>query len=394
MVGCRGLPASHGGVERAVEELSARLTARGHHVTVFCRPKYCRGRPTRHRGVDLRYLPAIPTKHLEAASHTFLSALAAAAGRYDVVHVHSIGPALFAWIPRLAGRRVVVTVHALDWRRRKWGPVARAVLRLGARAAACLPHATIGVSAALCGHFQEMYHRAPHHIPNGVVLPTNADARGAASRVTKSGEAPYLLFLGRLVPEKKVDDLIAAFREMSGALRLVVAGDGAFSDAYVASLRRLATVDPRITFTGGVYGDAKEALLREAAALINPSDLEGHPIVVLEALAHGVPVLLSDIGEHREILEGEDAGGETGVLFRAGDRSDLRRGLERVLRLPRDSVSREGRRSLVRARYDWERIAEATESVYAAVVGSATSLTPRGTSIAGTAARPEGERSC
>ena len=362
MLGTRGLPATHGGVERAVEELSARLAARGHDVTVFCRPGYCAERLPAHRGVRLRHLPAIPTKHLESASHTFLGALVAAAGDYDVVHIHSIGPALFGLIPRLAGKRLVVTVHALDWKRRKWGFLARLALRAGARAATLFPDATIAVSRAAQRHLREAYFKEPIYLPNGVTLPGN-DGHGPSPKAAP-GQQPYLLFLGRLVPEKRVDDLIAAFRSWDAEARLLIAGDAAFSNGHVGALRRQAAGDSRITFTGGVYGERKEALMAGAAALVNPSELEGHPIVVLEALAHGVPVIVSDIEEHREILEGGDGAGLLGLTFRTGDRADLRGALARAFSLDGDPDAPAARRRFVAERFEWDRVVAATEEVY------------------------------
>jgi glycosyltransferase involved in cell wall biosynthesis len=361
MFGTRGMPATHGGVERAVEELSARLAARGHEVTVFCRNNYCADRRPAHRGVRLRYLPAVPTKHLEAASHSILAALAAAAGPYDVVHVHSIGPALFSWIPRLAGKRVIATVHALDWGRRKWGAAAAAVLRIGARAAARFPHATIVVSRAAGRWLEERHGRVPVYLPNGVTapaaVPVPATPAGAPT-------GPYILYLGRLVPEKRVEDLIVAFRRSSYRGRLVIAGEGSFADPYVEALRRHAQGDPRVLFAGAVYGGGKEGLLSGAAALVNPSELEGHPIAVLEALAHGVPVLLSDIAEHREILEGEGAPPLLGATFKVRDPLDLARCLRRLPPGPQDDPARRVRRDHVRRRFDWDRIADATIAVY------------------------------
>lgn len=364
MLGTRGLPATHGGVERAVEELSVRLVALGCDVTVYCRPGYCASREESYRGVRLRYLPAMPGKHFEAASHSFMAACSAARGRYDVVHVHSIGPALFSFIPRLAGKKVVVTVHALDWKRRKWGKLARIALKAGAWAAARLPHATITVSRRAQRYFEETYGERPAYIPNGVTL---APASGA----TPATADRQLLFLGRLVPEKRVDDLIAAFRSVPGRRTLVIAGGGTFSDRYVGELRRLAEGDGRIRFAGEVYGQQKEALFAESAALINPSDLEGHPIVVLEALSRGLPVLLSDIEEHREILEAEGAPAATGLLFRTGDREDLRRGIEQLDALGLDAASRGMRREFSRTAFDWDNIAACTLSIYAGLMAGA-----------------------
>ena len=175
MLGLKGIPATFGGVERHVEELSARLAGRGHEVTVYCRRNYT-PRGSLHRGVRLRILPSISTKHLDAVSHSALAAADIAARPFDVVHFHSAGPALLSFVPRIASRRpcaVVATVHAMDWRRRKWGPLARWWLRRGAWAAVTFPHRTIVVSRQLEEYFAARGKRVVH-IPNGVEAPCRA----------------------------------------------------------------------------------------------------------------------------------------------------------------------------------------------------------------------------
>ena len=150
MIGLRGIPATYGGIEAAVEGLSVELVRRGHSVTVYGRRAYTKPGIDEYRGVQLRRLPQINTKHLEAASHTVVAgAVALAKGKHDVIHIHATGPALFSFIPRLIRTACVTTVQGLDWQREKWGPVASRVLRLGAHAAVTVPHETIVVSRAL-----------------------------------------------------------------------------------------------------------------------------------------------------------------------------------------------------------------------------------------------------
>ena len=370
MIGSRGLPATHGGVERSVEELGTRLAGLGHQVTVFCRPGYSRTRIPIHRGMCLRYLPAIPTKHLEAASHTFLGAIAAAFGPFDIVHFHCIGPALFAWIPRLTGKKVVVTVQALDWKRKKWGPVAGWFLRLGAWTGVRFSHGCIAVSRSVQRYFETKYGKPVVLLPNGVSPSTFSPGNRVNRWSSKSGS--YLLFLGRLVPEKRVNDLIVSFRKVATDARLVIAGDGCYSEGHVGELKRLAAGDRRILFTGGVYGEEKDALLDGARAFVNPSELEGNPIAVLEALSHGLPVLISDIPEHQEILEQPGGAGRLGISFPTGDRNALAGGIERICRFPDDPGAREDRREFVLRRFDWDRITRGTEELYESCRGGST----------------------
>jgi glycosyltransferase involved in cell wall biosynthesis len=363
MLGTRGMPTTYGGVERAVEELSVRLAARGHDVTVYCRSQYCESREPVVRGVNLRYLPALDTKHLEAISHTALATVDAAARRFDVIHYHALGPSLLAPVARLSAARVVTTVQGLDYERAKWGAVASTVLRLGAWSAARCSHRTICVSRVLERRFSERYGARAVYAPNGVSQP------GPVVDAPPFGLEPrgYFLFLGRLVPEKAVHLLIDAYRRSSIPLPLVIAGPSSHSDAYVDRLRAQAAGDDRVRLVGPVYGEAKDALLAHALAFCQPSDLEGLPISLLESMSHGRPAVVSDLPEHLEVI-----GDGGGFPFRRGDADDLLRTLERVF-TERDAVERAGAqaREIVRRDYDWETIADRVEEVY-------DSIRPRG----------------
>lgn len=359
MVGTRGIPATYGGIERAVEELSVRLADRGHAVTVYCRSQYCETLQPMYHGVRLRYLPALNTKHLEAISHTTLATLNVLARRFDIVHYHGTGPSLVAFLPRLLGRRVVVTVQGLDYQRAKWDGVASCVLQLGAWTSAHVPHRTIVVSRTLERHFDEYYGVTPSYIPNGVELPSDEP------RVPPFGLDPraYLLFLGRLVPEKRVDLLIRAYRALDTDVPLVIAGPSSHSDEYVAQLDREARGDARVGFVGPVYGEEKDALLANALAFCQPSDLEGLPIALLEAMSHGCLPIVSDLPEHLEIVRGH--GKEVGWVFTRDDVSSLREALAEVLAHAHDGArDRAHARNIVARNYRWDDIARDVEELY------------------------------
>jgi len=357
MIGQKGIPATYGGVERHVEELAARLAGLGHEVTAYCRPHYTGTRGT-HRGARLRLLPSIPTRHLDTITHTALCSLDALVRGYDVVHFHSIGPALLAFVPRLRPRSaVVVTVHALDWRRRKWGPFARWWLRRGEWAATHFPHRTIAVSRGMAEYFRERG-RAVDYIPNGVPEPTPRPIRD----LSKFGlaEGGFVLWLGRFVPEKRVEDLIQAFRSMPTEKKLVLAGEMSQGDAYCRRLKEAAAGDPRILFCGGLYGRAKAEALTNASLVVIPSEMEGFPIVLLEAMRYGRPVLASDIPENLEAL----APGRNGFAFRTGDVADLREAMRRILDDPQAAAAA-GRAAQEDARvFDWDNIARRTLTLY------------------------------
>jgi glycosyltransferase involved in cell wall biosynthesis len=365
MIGTRGVPATFGGVERAVEELAARLAAAGHDVTVYCRTGYSPSRAPEHRGIRLRYLPAVSTKHLEAISHSLLATLDAVLRRYDVVHFHALGPGLCAPLARLAGLRVVTTVHALDFQREKWGRVARTALRLGAWCAARFPHRTVVVSQELERYFASAYGRRTTYIPNGVVLAPRADLD--EDEILERRAKGHVLFLGRLVPEKGVHTLIEAYRELETDLPLVIAGPASHSEEYEKRLRALARDDARISFAGAVYGEEKAELLARTYVFCQPSTVEGLPIVLLEIMAEGICPLVSDIPEHLEVVTAEN-GAVAALTFRAGDVAGLRDALAEALASPALLAER-GRlaREIVAERYDWDDAAARLQEVLAEV---------------------------
>ena len=332
MLGLRGIPARYGGVERHVEEISRRLVASGHEVTVFCRNNYVDERVDEYLGVHLRHLPSIGTKHLDAISHTALATAGALRG-FDVIHYHALGPGLLAPVPRLLhpGVAVVQTIHGLDNLRQKWGPVARGVLTLGEWSSAHAPHAVVAVSRTLAEEYRSRRDHEVFTIPNGVVPMTPRPGTQIAARFGLDAGG-YVLFVGRLVPEKAPHLLIEAFAGLGEGRRLVIAGGSSFSDAYVASLRRLAAGDPRVLFVDYVYGEVLEELYTNAAAFVSPSELEaGPPLTLLEAAGLGTPVVASDIPTQLEILE-EDRPGRR--IFEHGDVGSLRAALQRSLADP------------------------------------------------------------
>lgn len=359
MIGQKGVPATHGGVERHVEELGARLVCLGHEVTVFTRPNYTERSRTEHRGMRLRSLPTIGTKHLDAIVHSTLATFACWGGGYDLVHYHATGPCLASPLARLRGRRVVATIHGRDWKRGKWGAFASAVLRLAEWMALHVPNATISVSETLAECYRSETGRDVRYIPNGITIDPGDDT----SVLGEFGLADrgYLLFAGRLVPEKGAHHLVDAHRRARTGVPLVIAGETSMSDDYVARLRAASGDD--VVFTGYQYGARLAALFRHAALFVLPSDLEGLPIVLLEALAYGVPVLASDIAPNVEILGGN------GTYFVAGDEESLLTELASCL--ARSAELRELAEALrVRAlaEYDWDRVAEATAALYESVV--------------------------
>lgn len=350
MVGLRAPWGTEGGVEHAVGQLAPRLVERGCSVTVYCRRRYNQLGEGVFEGVRLVDVGCVYSKHLEAIVHTGL-AMPRALGA-DLVHVHATGPALWSWMPRLARRKVVVTVHGLDWQRAKWGRAARAVLQAGAWSSATFPHRVIVVGRHLQEHFREQLGRESTWIPNGVAeIGEHALAEAGVEGLEAEG---YLLYVGRIVPEKGLDRLLDAYGRSGVDLPLVIVGGSTHMESYARRLREAAP--PGVIFTGPLYGSRRDALLRHARAFVLPSELEGFPLAPLEAMAAARPVLLSDIPPHRELLSGAP---EAGWLVSAWEDA-----LRRVATSPDLRAMGIAGEAHVRREYSWDRVADRTLEVY------------------------------
>jgi glycosyltransferase involved in cell wall biosynthesis len=362
MIGCRGVPARWGGIERHVEEVAALLAERGHDVTVFCRNNYVQGGLTEHRGVRLRRLPTVGTKHLDAIVHSGLATAAALASSFDVLHYHALGPGVVGALPRyLSPAKVVLTVHGLDDQRAKWGRGAAALLRTAGWLSGRVPDATIVVSRDLERHYRERRGCPAVYVPNGVLTPPPRPPGPGLARLGLAA-GRYLLFVGRFVPEKAPDLLLRAFRRVAGDARLVLAGGSSFTNDYARSLQARAAEDPRVTLAGFVYGAELEELYANAAAFVLPSELEGLPLTLLEAAAAATPVVASSIPPHVEVLEADGPGHH---LVRPGDEAALTGVLERVLGdQERERAGAAALRDRVRSTYRWPDVAATTEHVY------------------------------
>jgi len=373
MIGQKGVPARYGGVETHVENVAVRLVERGHEVSVFCRSRF---RPTAgeepegyrggdgratYRGVHLLYRPSLNTKHLDAASHTFLCALEAGLGRrFDVVHFHGIGPSAFVPVARAFGRCVVSTFHALDWRQVKWGNHAKSLLLRGEAIGARKSDGLVVVSKILEDYVRDTYGVESTHIPNGATIGAPRRAGAIDRWGLRTGD--YVLTVGRIIRDREIHTLIEAFRRIEGSTRLVVVGSESPRTAYSDEIERLA--DDRVVFTGEVFGPDLEDLYANCLLYVLASRVEGLPITVCEAMAHGRPLVLSDIAENREV------GGDAARYFKPTDNNELQLALQTLIQ---DSGARDelGRRGLARVRgtYNWDTVTDQVESFYYRVLG-------------------------
>lgn len=364
-IGGRGVIGKYSGIEAYYEEVGARLAEMGHKVTAYCRSHFTPA-IARHRAIRIVRLPTIRTKHLDTFIHTFLSTIHACFQNYDIVHYHTLGPSMFALLPRVFGKKTVVTVQGLDWKRKKWSRVARWVLRFCEWTSAKLPNKTIVVSHTLEKHYADRYAKECVYVSNG----TEIRARVAPGHINMLGLTPknYVLFLGRFSPEKNCDLLIDAFEKIDTPMKLVLAGGSSHTDEYAAKLKKRES--DRIKVLDWLSGEALAELLTNAAVFVLPSDMEGLSLALLDAMGAGVCVLASDVAENVEAM------GDAGFTFRRGDIGDLRHMMGLLLSNPAIRAST-GRRAQERVRreYLWEGVAEKMEQIYGSLVGGRSRLT-------------------
>jgi glycosyltransferase involved in cell wall biosynthesis len=280
---------------------------------------------------------------------------------YDIVHYHAIGPATFSFLPRIAGKRTVVTVHGLDWQREKWGRCAKLYLKFGERAAVAFPNRTIAVSKHLQSYLEEKYRKSVSYIPNAVTEPVILQPEKI--RQYGLGSRDYILFVARLVPEKGCHFLIDAYKRLNPDMKLVIAGGSSLSDDYVRDLRQHES--EKIIFTGYVHGELLQELYSNAYCYVHPSTVEGLPFTLLEAVSYGNCVIASDIPPNAEVVR------DMGMLFASQDVDGLEQALKRVIDNPglARSLACKARTSGL-AEYNYESVTEQTVEVYRKVLSA------------------------
>lgn len=359
MIGQKGIPSRAGGVEIHVEELAAGLVEAGVEVDVYCRKYYCKNRVKYHRGIHLIYVPTISTKHLDAIIYTFLATVIALTKGYDVFHYHACGPSSLCWIPKMFGKKVICTTHGLDWKRAKWGAIGQNYLKFGEKIIVKYADEIIVLNDPMKEYFRETYQRETNVIPNGVEIPKHAEAETIREKWQLEKES-YILFLGRLVPEKGIHYLIEAYSRLQTDKKLVIAGGSSHSDDYVERLAAMTIDNDNIIMTGFVSGKTLEELYSNAYLYVLPSDVEGLPISLLEAMSYRRCCLVSDIKENITTCM------DTGFSFKRGNKTDLYEVLKKILALPVETVHEMGEAGCQRVMnlYRWENVVEKTVQVY------------------------------
>jgi glycosyltransferase involved in cell wall biosynthesis len=371
MLGLRGFPDVQGGIEKHVEALAPLLAGQGWDIEVIGRRPYLPpGKTLLHRGVTILPVWSPRRKSLETIVHTALGVFVAARRRADVLHIHAVGPALLVPLARLLGMRVVVTHHGYDYDRSKWGRLARWSLRLGEALGMRLAHGRIAIAGEVARTMELRYDAPVSFIPNGVDIGP-VPAPGAA--LARFGLRPggYVVTVGRLVPEKRQDDLIAAFGRLGDpALKLVLIGASDHPDAYARAIGEAAARTPGVVLAGFQTGPALAELFGNAGIFVLPSSHEGMPLALLEALGYGLPVLASDIVAHRDLCLAADD------YFPLGDIDALAASMRRRLAHAPSPAEAAAQIARVRAEHSWERSAALTAAIYRDVLWDATLRTP------------------
>lgn len=323
MLGHKRMPSREGGIEIVVEELSTRMVKLGHQVTCYNRSghhvsgsEFDGSRLSEYKGVKLKSVWTLNRRGFAAATSSVNAAIRAALGKHDVVHFHAEGPCVMLWLPKLAGKRCIVTVHGLDHQRAKWGKLASAYIMLGEKCAVKFADEIIVLSRGIQNYFLSTYGRTTRYIPNGINRPVNRDADIITNKFGLTKDS-YFLYLGRIVPEKGIQYLISAFQYVNTDKKLVIAGGASDSDEFMQKLKEMAASDKRVVFTGFVQGHLLDELYSNAYVYTHPSDLEGMSLSLLEAMSYGNCCLVSDIAECTEVVENK------AVVFEKGNVREL-----------------------------------------------------------------------
>lgn len=362
MVGTRGVPASYSGFETCVEELGSRLAQRGHEVTVYCRSRHIKYAGVSYRGMRLVKLPHVQRKHLDTIVHTFLSVTHAATRPFDLVLMFIVGNSPLAAIPRLVRQKVVLNVDGLDWKRAKWGAWAKRYLRFSERLATKIPHAIVTDSRWVEAYYLTRYSARSTYIPYGSDVEWTAP--GEHLRRYGLRLRGYVLFVGRLVPENCVHHLVEAFDGLKTDLGCVIVGDAPYAEEYIRRLR--ATRDPRVLFTGYLFGEGYRELASNAYCFVEPSEVGGIHPALIEAMGFGNCVVVNDTPTNLEAL------GDAGLSYsgKAGAES-LRQQLQWLIDQP-DRAAEYRRRAKERARscFSWDAVTEQYERLFADLLSS------------------------
>ena len=365
MLGHKRIPSREGGIEIVVEELSTRMVNLGYDVTCYNRSgHHISGKQfdtqslKEYKGIKLKNVLTINAKGLAAMTSSFFGAIAIAFSKCDVVHFHAEGPCAMLWIPKLFGKRCIATIHGLDHQRAKWGKFASSYIMLGEKCAVKYADEIIVLSNGVQQYFKDTYSRNTIFIPNGVNKPQIRQADLIQNRYELKKDS-YILYLGRIVPEKGLRYLIQAFKQVETDKKLVIAGGSSDTDEFMLELKSMAQDDERIIFTGFVQGQTLEELYSNAYIYTLPSDLEGMPLSLLEAMSYGNCCVVSNISECTEVVQ------DKAVVFEKSSVLDLKDKLQNLCNdVDLTNTYKKNASEYICNRYNWNDVVKRTLELY------------------------------
>lgn len=373
MLGHKRIPSREGGVEIVVEELACRMVENGHEVTVYNRKghhvsgkeyeDFSYKRKFVYKGINVITIPTFKSKSLNAVVYSLLATFHAIIKPYDVIHFHAEGSCVMILLAKLFGKKCVATIHGLDWKRSKWGGFATKYLLLGERIAAKYADEVIVLSKEMQKYFCNIYGRNTVYIPNGINTHDLVAPKIISDKYGLGG-GDYYLFVARLVPEKGLHYLIDAYEKISTDKKLVIAGGSSHTDDYVNIIQERCKKNSNIIMTGFVQGEELAELFSNCYFYVLPSDVEGMPISLLEAMSFGCNCLVSDIPENIAIVH------KTAFAFEHGNVMSLEKVLNQIemLSMENDTNNRDLIRNYVLETYSWESILKQTIEIYKRIV--------------------------
>ena len=362
VLGTRGFPNIQGGIETHCHNLYSRLNTNGCKVIVLGRQPYTKSDVINCNGARVLPLTSSKNKYTEAFSHTLRGVLFTRRIRPDIVHFHAIGPSLFVPLARLFGMKVVMTHHGPDYRRDKWGWLAKTVLKLGERLGCKYANQIIAISSGIKTHIKEKFNKDAYLIPNGIEF-TEPAKESVYVKTLGLTCGKYILAVARFVPEKGLHNLISAFSNLQTDWKLVIAGDADHETTYSRKLKSKVENNRNIVLTGFIKGNQLNEIYSHAGLFVLPSYHEGLPIVLLEALSYGLSVLVSNIAPNIEI------GLDESRYFAVGDEEALAQKLDDWINKSMMSKEEQAKQiEMITQKYNWNNIAKQTLRVYESVI--------------------------
>lgn len=355
IMGIRGIPANYGGFETFAEEMAPRLVELGHEVTVYGRANIIDYQGEYYKGVRIKVLPTVSHKYLDTVIHTLICVAASFFTRYDVVLICNSANSCFALIPRLWGKKVVVNVDGLEWKRKKWNWLGRAFYRMSEVLATIFPDAIVTDALNIQQYYRRRFGKDSTYIPYGA--PERRLTSTGALQQFNVEPRKYILYVSRLEPENNAHKVVAAFEKVRTDLKLLVVGDAPYNREYIERLH--ATRDARIIFTGYVFGKGYHELQSNAYLYVQATEVGGTHPALLEGMGFGNCILANDVPEHREVL------GEAGMYYNSQGHEVLRDRLQFLADNP--GVVEGYRRAVVRRAkqvYSWQRTTEGYEKLF------------------------------